>query len=115
MSPLAVISPETAPQHVEGLGAEPAQLAAARLVALEEISGWEFDVFGALSQGRDVDAQHVQPLVQVQPEAGLGDHLFQRPIGRGDDPHIHLQLTVFAHRKHPALLQDAQQFGLKFG
>ncbi len=54
----------------------------------EEVRQHFRDVFGALAQRRDVQLDHVQPVVQILPE-GLGsDGIDQIAIGCGDDADV---------------------------
>jgi hypothetical protein len=42
----------------------------------------------------------------------LRDHLFQVRIGRGDNPHIHFDRTLFTERLNLALLQKSKKLWL---
>ena len=52
-------------------------------------------------------------MVQVFPETVLADALRQILIGGGDDAHVSPPFPVAAHRRVGALLQHAQQHGLR--
>ncbi|MBP1637187.1 MAG: hypothetical protein H6Q10_3761 [Acidobacteria bacterium] len=55
----------------------------------EEVLDQRRDVLLALAQGRDVQVNDVQAVVEILPERPLRDHLGQVPVGRGDHPDVH--------------------------
>jgi len=73
------------------------------------------DVLPALPQRGDPDGDHVQPEVQVGPEPPLGDLLLEVLVGGGDDPHVHGDRLVPAHRGDRLLLEHPEQLHLQVG
>ena len=68
---------------------------------------------GPLAQRRHVNPNHVEPEAQVGPEPPGRDLLFEAAVGRGDDPHVDAARQVLADAPHLAVLQHAQQLGLR--
>ena len=83
-------------------------------VLLEEVLHQQRDVVAALAQRRQVDADDVQPIVEVLAEPALFHLLLQVDVGRGDDAHVDLDRLHAAEAHELALLHDAQQLGLRF-
>ena len=71
------------------------------------------DVLRPLAQGRDADGEDVEAVEEVGAERVLADHVLQVAIGRGHDPDVHGDFTVFAEGEDAALLQHAQQLSLE--
>ena len=71
------------------------------------------NVFFALAQRRQVDGDDVQAVIQVFAELALAHGLPQIDVGGGDDAHIHLHLLHAAQVHELAVLQDAQNLGLR--
>jgi hypothetical protein len=71
------------------------------------------DVFLVRAQRRQVDLDHLQPVVEVGAEAAFGHLVGQAPVGGGDDAHVHRDLLLAAHRADAPVLQHAQQRGLQ--
>ena len=71
------------------------------------------DVVAALPQGRQVEVDHVEAVVEVLAEAPGADLLLEDPIGRGDDPDVDLLGLAVADAKDDALLERAQQLDLE--
>ena len=80
---------------------------------LGEATGQQLDIVSAFTQGRQVDGEGRQTVVQVFTEAPLADHFRQILVGGGNDPHVHLARFVAAQRAHFAFLQYPQQLGLQ--
>lgn len=81
----------------------------------EEVAGEGRDIFAAVGQPRNVDADHVQAVEQVLAElAGLHQRL-QVLVSGGDDAHIDLDRYVAAHAIELAIGQHSQQAGLCVG
>ena len=68
---------------------------------------------GALAQRRHGDAHDVEAEAQVGAEPPGVDLVSQAPVGRRDDPHVDPPRKVLADAPHFALLQHAQQLGLR--
>ena len=82
---------------------------------LDEVIDERRDVVAPFAQRRDLDRDHVEPVVEVLLEPAVADHLFQIAVGRGDDPHVHALRALGAERLELALLQHAQQLRLHRG
>ena len=67
----------------------------------------------APAQGRQLDGQHFQAIVQVFTESALPYHLRQVAVGRADDAHVDGDHAVRADAAHLALLYHAQQAALQ--
>jgi hypothetical protein len=70
------------------------------------------DVARAHAQRRHLEANDVEPVVEVLAEEPVGDHGAQVTVGGRDDPHVHPQRLVAAHALEFALLQEAQELHL---
>ncbi len=62
---------------------------------------------------RQLDREHVEPVVEIGPEGALVDPLLQVDIGRGDDAKIDFGDLVRSDWLDFALLQHAQQLDLQ--
>ena len=71
------------------------------------------DVFPAVPQRRQLQIDHVEPVVQVFAEGAVGDRLFEVAMGGGDDPDIHLDGFLAAHPLEFVVLEHLQEFGLE--
>ena len=98
-------------EELQGLGLD---LAGARppAIAGQQVLGQQRHVFQPLAQRRDVDPQHVEPVVEVLAEGALGDLFQQVPLGRGDDPHVGLDGRGAADALEDLLLDGPQQLRL---
>lgn len=72
------------------------------------------DIAGPLAQGRDVETQDVEPVVEIAPESSPSYFLFEMAICRGDDPYIQFFLFFTADTADAQCLYGTQQFGLEF-
>src|ERR1035438_8187020 len=66
-----------------------------------------------LAQRRHVDVDDLDAVVQILPEGALGDFGFQILIGRRQKAHVDGDGTVAAHAFQDALLQHAENLGLR--
>jgi hypothetical protein len=71
------------------------------------------EVFAALAQRRQVEPEHVEPVVEVLPEELLLHHLREVAVGRRDDAGVHGDLLRAADGTHLALLERAQELHLQ--
>jgi hypothetical protein len=71
-------------------------------------------VFRSLSQGRDVNRKYFKTIIKVFAKHPLLYHRRQVPMRGRDQAHINLMRTVAAEPLEFLLLQDAQEFRLKF-
>jgi hypothetical protein len=81
-------------------------------VLLEEEVDEDGDVLAALAQGRHVDGEDVDAVVEVVAEAPVRDHRAQVAVGRRDDAHVYLDGARAADAANLALLQRAQKLRL---
>jgi len=63
--------------------------------AIEEVLGQEAQVLPAVAQGRQVQGEDVQPVVEVGPETALGDRLLQVHFGGREDADIRHELDTY--------------------
>ncbi len=80
---------------------------------LEQCLGYDSNICTALAQGRHVDEQDGQPVIEVQPEAMVLDGLFQIPVGRSNDADVNGNRLMRAEAADTAFLQDPQQIVLQ--
>src|SRR4051794_30452553 len=81
--------------------------------AREEVVGQQRNVFPALGERRDVELDHVQPVVEVFAEFTRGNALLQLPVRGGDDAHIHIEALVRAYGADLALFERSQELHLE--
>ncbi len=110
-----IARPVTAAQHPHRCRAELGGSRVVAVEAVEEMFGHGRDVFAALAQWRQLDADHVDAVVQVGAELARLHHALQIPVGGEDQAHIHLHRRRTPDALELALLQHAQQLGLKRG
>src|SRR5215471_19152802 len=67
------------------------------------------DVPGALAQRGQGNREHVEPVVEIAPEAPGRDIRLEVGVGGGDDPDVDLPHALRSEPAHFPLLQDAQQ------
>ena len=73
------------------------------------------NILATLAQRRHFKVQHVQAVKKVFTKRPFIDHLFEVTVGRAEDPHVDLDLTLAAHPTKAAVIQKAQQLGLQVG
>ena len=73
------------------------------------------DVIRPLTQRRQIDAQHVEAIVQIGAEPALLHVLAQRAVGRRHHAHVNRDGLRSAHPRDFALLQHPQQLHLRAG
>ena len=67
------------------------------------------DVLPPISQWWQMDGEYAEPIVQIVAEASALDRLFERPVGRGDQPDVDPPGLGGAQTLELALLEDPQQ------
>src|SRR5437016_2825891 len=82
-------------------------------VPLDEIAHQGRNILGPLAERRDMDREHVEPVVEVVPEALLFHHPQEVAVRCGDEAHVDLDGLRTADPLELLLLQDAQQLRLK--
>ena len=103
--------PGVARQQLHRL-ARDVELAPPAALGLEEVAQEGRNVLGSLAQGRHVEAQDVEAVVEVEPELALLGHGPQVAVGRRHHPAVGADRLVAADRAHLPLLQHAQQLAL---
>src|SRR5271170_4619702 len=73
-----------------------------------------WDVFLALAQWRDIDGDNVQSIVKILAKGSLLERLAEIAIRGCDQAHIHLHRFRATQALELALLQDAEQFHLRY-
>jgi hypothetical protein len=84
-----------------------------RIELVEEVLGKHLDVGRALAQRRQLDREHVQPVVQVLAELAFRDRLARLLVGGGDDAHVGGNRLRRSDPHEGAGFQDAQQLDLQ--
>ena len=108
-----VPGPVVGEERAQRLGREAQRAAGARARTREEEDGDGLDVLSPLAQRRQLDGEHLQPIVEVLAE-GAGRHaLAQVPVGGGDDTGVGLARRRLADALVAPLLQDAQELHLE--
>ena len=82
-------------------------------ILLQEMLHQQRNIFAALPQRRQIDADHVEPVEKIFAELALPHHLAKIHVGRGDDAHVHLNFLHAAEVHELAVLQYAQNLALR--
>ncbi len=82
---------------------------------LQEGLGQQQDVARPLPQGRQVDHDHPEAVVEVLPEAPRLNRLLQVAVGGGHDPGVDRDLLPAADALDGLLLEEAQELHLQGG
>ena len=78
---------------------------------LQEVLHEERDVVATFAQRRQLDRNHVQPVVEILAKRSFGHHLREIRVRRGDDADVDLDRVRVADAFELALLKHAQQLG----
>src|SRR5690349_13588592 len=70
---------------------------------------------GSLAQGRDIDREHIQAIVQVFPQAARFYRFLNLHVGSGQDAHIYVNQLASAQTRKLVILKDVQKLGLQMG
>src|ERR1700678_4405874 len=109
-----VAGPLVVYQCAHGVGGE---LAGFEIVlfgeVFEEAVDEQRNVFAAAAQGGQVDGDDVEAVEEVVAKLAVADGLAQVDVGGGYDADIDLRLLRAAERGEAAVLQDAQDLGLR--
>src|ERR1700732_5638372 len=89
--------PRVAHQRTQRLGADapPGPLVLLRIL-LEEVLHQQRNIFAALPQRRQIDADYIEAVEQVFAEAALAHTLAKLNVSGGDDAHVHLNFLYSA-------------------
>src|SRR5713226_1987837 len=111
-----VAGPIVVHQELEGRGSEMAQgLGIFLAVAVEEMREQRGNVFAAVAQRRQLQVNDVGAVIEILAEAALADEGEEIDVGRGDDAHVDFDLFRAAETHELALLNDAEELGLRLG
>ena len=72
-------------------------------------------VFHMFAQGRHMDVEDVESIVEVGPQLALGNGLAGIAVGGRQHAHVHVLLGARAQPAQLALLENTQQLGLRAG
>ena len=70
------------------------------------------NIFLEVAQCRQADGEHIEAVIQIQPEPSGGDLRLQIAMRSGDDPYIHLSPCCGSHGAHLPFLNQAEEFYL---
>ena len=82
------------------------------LFALQDGAGEQGNVFGVLAQGRGIELDDVEAVVEVLAKVTFFDKGGEVFVGGGDDAHVHGFFMRGADGAHGAFLDGAQEFDL---
>ena len=80
---------------------------------IHEVCGELFRISNPLPQGRHLDRDDTEPVVQILPEIVLIAELRQRQICCRNVADVQVDLPDTAHAHHLVFLNDAQEFALE--
>src|SRR6516225_11756281 len=80
---------------------------------LDEMAHEQRDVFPALTQGREVNGENVQPIVKICAEFIRFDHFSKISVRCSYQPNIDLANTSASQAFEFLFLKDAEQYGLQ--
>ena len=72
------------------------------------------DIFRTLTQGGNIDPNHVQTIQQVMPKPRFVDHAVQITVGCSNNPKVNRNGRQTAHSDNPTVLQHPEKLGLHF-
>ena len=81
-------------------------------VLLDEVLDEPRDVVGPLSQRRHSQSDDVDPVEEILTKSAGCHERDEIPVGRSNEPHIHLVRSFAAHGSELPVLQNAQQLRL---
>ena len=108
-----VARPVVAGQRLQGRSGGRGPAPGERLRPLPEVVDEEHDVVAAVPERRHLDAEHVEPVQQVHSILAGPDVALEGSVGGRDDPHVDRARHRVPHAANLAVLQHAQQLGLR--
>ena len=109
-----VARPVVVEQPALGLGREALDRSPRALAhAAEEEASERKDVLAALGEGREVNADHLEAVVEVLAETPVLHELLEVAVSGGDETQVHGDLVLAADADEPALLEHPQQLHLR--
>ncbi len=101
-------------EDLEGLGGEVFEgKVVGATVDLEEVVAEDRDVSGAVTEGRKMDGDDVDAVVEVFAEAAGARHLFKVFVGGADEAEVDLAEGAAAEALDLVVFEDAEELGLK--
>ena len=79
----------------------------------EKVRDQQRDIIPPLAQARELDRNHVEPIVQVLTKSSFFDPLFQRLVGGRHHANVYMNGNVLTHAPDFPLLQNAQEPALE--
>lgn len=80
---------------------------------IEEMLGNQGDVTSSLTERRQMDIDHIEPVEEVLTKAALLNFRGQIPVGCGDDPDIDMDQFLSTDAADDTFLNDPEQFLLQ--
>jgi hypothetical protein len=80
--------------------------------AIDEERGEQRDIATSLTEGRQIDRHHLQPVKEILAKAPGFDLFFEVAVGRRDDPDVDPDVVEPAHPLQRLLLEKTQQLRL---
>lgn len=102
-------------QKCQKPGAEGKRLSVLRAEPGQKLVGQGEDILLALAQGRDVDADHVEPVEKVRAEQSPLHLLLQIAVGGHQQPEVQLDLPGAGQALDGLFLNELQKLGLDMG
>src|SRR5262245_32293411 len=108
-----IAGPAMVPNAINGARRE-ANLRSAVAATLQhqEVTGEEFSIAMPATKRRHVDGDDVQTVIEIGPELPGTHQFLQRPIGRGNEPHVNFTVTHSADTADGAVLKQFQELML---
>src|SRR6266536_4297806 len=78
-------------------------------VVLEKMAGQERDIFHSLPQGREMDGDHIQTVVQILAKIPFAHRFTQVVVRGGNDANVYLEPVFAADPSDLVLLEHAQE------
>ena len=79
----------------------------------QKVAHQQRNIFASLPQWRQVNREHIQPIEQVLAKTASLHFVAQVKVGRGDNPHIHLNGRSATYPFNFTFLQGAQDLALR--
>src|ERR1700722_13732845 len=82
--------------------------------SLNEVTHQQRNILPALTQGRYLNGENVQPVVEIAPKLARLNHRFQIAVGRSDETEVHFAGLGTPEALELPFLQRVQKLGLNF-
>jgi hypothetical protein len=80
---------------------------------IEEVLGEELYIAGAVTEWRESEGEHEEPVVEVAPELSPADCILEFHAGSGDEPDIDVEGPFGAEASDLPILERGEEFGLE--